>query len=176
MFNRFLIVTVGLIFLAAQFALGEGNPDWRAWRGPLGNGSTEDGTYPVKFGASKYLWRTELPGRGCSTPILVEDTIYLTAPVQGNDALLCYDFQGAEKWRTVFGKENAGKHRNGSGSNASPVTDGKGVFVFFKSGTFAAVEFTGKVRSTPSPATIRRTVNISRVPDPRRAITMPLKI
>lgn len=46
----------------------------------------------------------------------------------------------------MFGKEDAGKHRNGSGSNASPVTDGNAVFVFFKSGTFAAVELDGKVR------------------------------
>jgi hypothetical protein len=40
--------------------------------------------------------------------------------------------------RMVFGKEDAGKHRNGSGSNASPVTDGQAVFVYFKSGTLAA--------------------------------------
>ena len=35
---------------------------------------------------------------------------------------------------------------SGSGSNASPVTDGHAVFVFFKSGTFAAVELNGVVR------------------------------
>ena len=46
----------------------------------------------------------------------------------------------------VFSKENPGKHRNGSGCNASPVTDGKAVFVYFKSGAFAAVELDGKVR------------------------------
>jgi outer membrane protein assembly factor BamB len=72
--------------------------------------------------------------------------IYLTCSADGNDALLSYDFGGTEKWRAVFGKENPGKHRNGSGSNASPVTDGRSVFVFFKSGTLAAVELNGKVR------------------------------
>lgn len=120
--------------------------DWRSWRGPSGHGSVEQGTYPAKFGADRYLWRTTLPGKGCSTPILLNGMIYLTAPAEGNDALVCYDFKGAEQWRTVFGPENAGKHRNGSGSNASPVTDGKAVFIFFKSGTFAAVELDGKVR------------------------------
>ena len=146
MSNKLLIAGAYFAFLAGQIAFGEEHPDWRAWRGPLGNGSTERGTYPDKFGANKYLWRTELPGRGCSTPILLHERIYLTAPVAGDDALLCYDYQGAEKWRTVFGKENPGKHRNGSGSNASPVTDGKGVFVFFKSGTFASVDLDGKTR------------------------------
>lgn len=146
MTRKFLIATTCLVFFAAQIAIADESPEWRSWRGPLGNGSVEKGNYPDKFGKDDYLWRTKLPGKGCSTPILLQDTIFLTAPADGNDALLCYDAQGAEKWRTVFGKENTGKHRNGSGSNASPVTDGKGVFVFFKSGTFAAVELDGKVR------------------------------
>lgn len=121
-------------------------PDWRSWRGPLDSGSVEQGAYPVKFGADKYQWRTELPGRGCSTPILLNGRIYLTSPAEGKDSLLCYDLNGAEQWRTVFDQENPGKHRNGSGSNASPVTDGRGVFAYFKSGTFAAVEIDGRVR------------------------------
>ncbi|TXT20668.1 MAG: Pyrrolo-quinoline quinone, partial [Planctomycetota bacterium] len=143
MLNKVLVATAWLIFCSASFGVAADVSEWRSWRGPQGNGSVEQGSYPVKFGADKYLWRTELPGKGCSTPILLKERIYLTSPADGNDALLCYDFDGQEKWRAVFGKENAGKHRNGSGSNASPVTDGKAIFVFFKSGTFAAVELDG---------------------------------
>lgn len=144
--DTILVVSVGLFLLSARLGFAAEPVEWRSWRGPLGNGSVEQGNYPVKFGADDYLWRTELPGKGCSTPILLEGMIYLTSPAEGNDALLCYDLDGAEKWRAVFGKENAGKHRNGSGSNASPVTDGEAVFVYFKSGTFAAVELDGTVR------------------------------
>ncbi|MDB5343799.1 MAG: outer rane biosis protein BamB [Schlesneria sp.] len=144
--NKLLVAVVGLVCFSVQLGSAADVPDWRSWRGPLGNGSIERGTYPVKFSADEYLWRTQLPGKGCSTPILLDGLIYLTSPADGNDALLCYDLDGVEKWRAVFGKENAGKHRNGSGSNASPVTDGNAVFVFFKSGTFAAVELDGKVR------------------------------
>lgn len=135
-----------LFLLSAPSGLTAETPDWRSWRGPLGNGSVEQGNYPVKFGADNYLWRTELPGKGCSTPILLDGMIYLTSPTDANDALLSYDLHGSEKWRAVFGKENPGKHRNGSGCNASPVTDGKAVFVYFKSGAFAALELDGKVR------------------------------
>ena len=39
-----------------------------------------------------------------------------------------------------------GKHRNGSGCNPSATTDGNGVFVYFKSGTLAAVNLDGAVR------------------------------
>jgi outer membrane protein assembly factor BamB len=77
---------------------------------------------------------------------MLNGMIHVTAPVDGNDALLCYNSVGKEQWRRVFGKENAGKHRNGSGCNASPISDGKAVFVFFKSGVFAAVELDGTVR------------------------------
>lgn len=121
-------------------------PEWRSWRGPHDSGSIEQGNYPVKFGGELYLWRTELPGKGCSTPILSGGLIYVTSAAEGNDALLCIDMQGKEKWRTIFGQEDPGKHRNGSGSNASPVTDGKTIFTYFKSGMFAAVELSGEMR------------------------------
>jgi outer membrane protein assembly factor BamB len=144
--NKKIAVAAWLVILSVRVGIAADLSDWRSWRGPLGNGSVEQGSYPVKFGADKYLWRTQLPGKGCSTPIVLDGKIYLTAPAEGNDALLCYGFDGTEKWRAVFGRENAGKHKNGSGSNASPVTDGSAVFVYFKSGTFAAVELDGRVR------------------------------
>jgi outer membrane protein assembly factor BamB len=134
---------IGLFSIPAYSADGQ---NWTAWRGPSGSGSVETGDYPVNFNANTYLWRTPLPGKGCSTPIVLDEQLFLTAPVDGKDAVLSYDYDGKEKWRTVFGTENAGKHRNGSGSNASPITDEKAVFVFFKSGTFAAVELDGTVR------------------------------
>lgn len=44
----------------------------------------------------------------------------------------------------MLGEERKGKHRNGSGSNPSPMTDGQAVFVYYKSGTVAAIDFSGK--------------------------------
>jgi outer membrane protein assembly factor BamB len=128
------------------FSLGAEPVNWLNWRGPQNHGSIAFGMYPAEFDAHNYLWKAALPGKGCSTPITLERHIYLTAPVDGKDALLCFDFDGAKRWQTVFTAENAGKHRNGSGSNASPVTDGQAIFTFFKSGTFAAIELDGSVR------------------------------
>jgi len=120
--------------------------DWPSWRGPDDSGSIGEGNYPSEVSAETLRWKTPLPGKGCSTPIVVDETIYLTAPQDGNDALLAIDWKGDVKWTTAFGPEVKGKHRNGSGSNASPVSDGDAVFVYFKSGTFSAVEPDGKVR------------------------------
>ncbi len=144
--NTRLIPAACLVFISIQSVFAADLLDWRSWRGPLGNGSIEQGNYPVKFGADQYLWRTELPGKGCSTPVILNGMIFVTSAADGNDALLCYDFDGKEKWRRAFGGENPGKHRHGSGSNASPITDGSAVFVFYKSGTFAAVNLDGTVR------------------------------
>jgi hypothetical protein len=146
MSTKTLVFTACLTCFLLRSGFAAEATDWRSWRGPSLNGSARQGNYPVKFGADDNLWRTELPGKGCSTPILLDGKIYVTSAADGNDALLCYDLKGAEKWRAVFGKEDPGRHRNGSGSNASPVTDGNAVFVYFKSGTLAAVELNGKER------------------------------
>ena len=143
---RLLIAAAFTVSFLGRTGLTAEIQDWRAWRGPLANGSVEGGRFPHDFNAEKFLWQAELPGKGCSTPIVLDGRIYLTCPADGKDALLCFDADGKELWRTAFGPEDAGKHRNGSGSNASPVTDGEAVFVYFKSGTFAAVELDGSVR------------------------------
>ncbi len=145
---RIVHLFLSLLILAGQAQCGEPNRDWPRWRGPNDHGSIESGNYPTSLDAEHVLWRTQLPGKGCSTPIILKQTIYVTSPVDGHDALLAFDWSGQSLWQSKFGNENAGKHRNGSGSNASPVTDGNGggVFVYFKSGTLAAVQLDGTVR------------------------------
>jgi len=135
-----------LLLLSAATVLADAQSNWPRWRGPQDNGSTEHGNYPIKWDANKVLWKAVLPGKGCSTPAVWDKRIYLTAPVDGLDGTLVFDWAGKQLWQITFGQENAGKHRNGSGCNPSPATDGKTLFVYFKSGTFAAVDFAGKIR------------------------------
>lgn len=135
-----------LLLLSVTTLLGETPSNWPRWRGPEDNGSTETGTYPIKWDADKVLWKASLPGKGCSTPAIWNQRIYLTAPVGGQDGVLAFDWNGKQLWQTTFGKEHSGKHRNGSGSNPSPATDGKSIFVYFKSGTLAALDPNGKTR------------------------------
>ncbi|MFC1596325.1 PQQ-binding-like beta-propeller repeat protein [Planctomycetota bacterium] len=143
--TRFQTATF-ILLLTSGFAVAGDPSDWPQWRGPQNMGSTEVGTYPVQFEESTTRWKARLPGKGCSTPIVLNRNIFVTAPVDGNDALLSFDWSGNQRWSTTFGPETAGKHRNGSGCNASPVTDGGAVFVYFKSGTLAAVELDGTLR------------------------------
>jgi len=144
-FERRKSIAVILVLLSTATVLADTPPNWPHWRGRQDNGSTDGGHYPIKWDADKVLWKAPLPGKGCSTPAIWDQRIYLTAPVDGLDGVLAFDWAGKRLWQTAFGQENAGKHRNGSGSNPSPATDGKSVFVYFKSGTFAALDLGGRI-------------------------------
>lgn len=135
-----------LVLLTFVAAVAEAQTNWPRWRGPHDNGSITSGTYPAKWDIDNVLWKAPLPGKGCSTPIVWNERIYLTSPADGRDAVLAFDSAGKQLWQTTFGPESPGKHRNGSGSNPSPATDGEAIFVNFKSGALAAVEFDGKTR------------------------------
>ncbi|MDA3923882.1 MAG: PQQ-binding-like beta-propeller repeat protein [Kiritimatiellae bacterium] len=124
--------------------------NWPQWRGPEGNGVAAPGKYPVKFSAATdLLWQAPLPGKGGSTPIVWKDRIVITSGVgekdEGQDGVLCFDWSGKQLWQVTLGKQVKGKHRRGNGSCPSAVTDGKRVFVYFKSGTLAALDFDGKI-------------------------------
>jgi outer membrane protein assembly factor BamB len=144
--RTFIMMAVAAM-LGASAALADSNSNWPRWRGPHDNGSNESGSYPTKWdGTTNVLWKAPLPGKGCSTPIVWNERIYLTAPSDGQDTLLAFDWAGKSLWQTPVGPERAGKNRNGSGSNPSPTTDGTAIFTYFKSGNLAAFEMDGKVR------------------------------
>ena len=144
--NRILLAgMIAPIALVCSVAADE-EGNWPHWRGPHDNGSAAQGAYPVKWDATNVLWKAPLPGKGCSTPVVWAKQIMLTAPVNGLDAALSFDWAGKPLWQRTFEPEQAGKHRNGSGSNPAPATDGRGLFVYFKSGTLAALEMNGQVR------------------------------
>ena len=95
---------------------------------------------------SNIKWKAPLPGRGCSTPIVWGDTIILTSEIGEEDGILAFDWSGKERWRTSIGEKTPGRGRRvGSGANSSPITDGKTIFAYFKSGNFAALDFDGKI-------------------------------
>jgi outer membrane protein assembly factor BamB len=145
LFVVWLLSTIGISHVNCQSACANEIANWPSWRGAAGHGSTDASNLPIEFSGEKYRWRVALPGKGCSTPIVLNEKIYLTCPANGNDAVMSFDAHGTELWRATFDQEVPGKHANGSGSNSSPVSDGQAIFAYFKSGTFVAVDLDGKV-------------------------------
>lgn len=120
--------------------------EWPQWRGPNGDGTALPGAYPTRFSASEnLLWKVRLPGVGSSTPAVWGDRIFVTCGIDGQDGVLALDWQGKTLWQKTFGPERPGKHKNGSGSNPSPITDGRSLVVYYKSGTVASLTLGGEV-------------------------------
>lgn len=135
---------VCFLIIATQSAASETN--WPRWRGPGNNGTITSGNYPVTWDPEKVLWKIDIPGKGFSTPVVWDKKIYLTTGANGLDTVLAFDWSGKQIWQKQLGSEAKGRHKNGSGSNPSAVTDGSAVFVFFKSGNFAALALDGSIR------------------------------
>src|SRR3989304_628575 len=136
-----------LLLVGLQATLAAATENWPQWRGPLANGDAGAGDYPTKFSRDGGVaWKVALPGVGCSTPAVWDDAIFVTCGIDGQDGVVCYAMDGSERWRRQLGPERPGKHRNGSGSNPSPATDGKQVVVYFKSGTVACFALEGRER------------------------------
>ena len=134
-----IAVLIGCLLSAVAAA-----ENWPQWRGPHGNGRGASGSYPLHFSADENIhWKVELPGRGSSTPAVWGGQIMLTCPIDGQDGLVCYDFAGEELWRQQLGPQLAGRHRNGTGCNPSPVTDGRSIVTYFKSGRLACFNLAG---------------------------------
>jgi hypothetical protein len=117
---------------------------WPRWRGPTNNGVAPEGDYPLRWSATENVaWSVDLPGEGGSTPIVLEDRIILTSPKDGMNAVLCMSRDGQPMWEATIGREVPGKNRKGTGSNPSPVTNGKLVYVYYKSGDLACFDLEG---------------------------------
>jgi len=138
------VLLAAAILVSRVAAIGDGaaSPaNWPRWRGPADNGSIEGGDYPLHWSPTNgIVWRVALPGKGCSTPIVWDSRIYLTAGSEGRNGVLAFDDQGRRLWLGTLGAEIAGKNKNGSGANPSPCTDGVSLFVYFKSGDLAALD------------------------------------
>ncbi len=120
--------------------------NWPQWRGPTATGVAATGTYPVSFSDTENVaWKVALPGMAPSTPAVWDDHIFVTGPINEKDGVLCFDRQGNERWRIQFGQQAKARHKSASGANSSPLTDGKRVYVYFMSGTIAALDFDGHV-------------------------------
>lgn len=81
-----LTVMIRLSVVALFFAVMTNSPAevlWPQFRGPNGDGIANADRVPVKFGASENLsWRTPLPGKGWSSPVIENDSIWLTTAIE----------------------------------------------------------------------------------------------
>jgi outer membrane protein assembly factor BamB len=154
-----LRVLTGVCLLGSTVFVVAG--DWPQFRGPGANGVAEDKGLPVTWSAdSNVVWKTEMPGGGTSSPIVVGNKVFLTCysgyPTDPKDLkepgdisklkrhLVCVDRTGGKvlwtrefaavqpeaKWQTFLELHGY--------ASSTPVSDGKSLYVFLGiTGVFA---------------------------------------
>lgn len=140
--RAFLLTTLGLLGLIASVQAGS----FQSWRGPSQNGVAEGTGYPTEWNnKDNVAWKIALPGKGASTPIVVNDQIILTCGVDGKNQVLAFGLDGKQNWSQVVGSEREGKHKKATGSNPSAVAQGDRIWTYFKSGDLACISLKGDV-------------------------------
>lgn len=74
---RLIVLTFALMTSVAAFAAEE---NWNQFRGPRGDGTTLAKGLPVTFGegSPEIVWKTPIPGRAWSSPVVWGDQIWVT--------------------------------------------------------------------------------------------------
>jgi outer membrane protein assembly factor BamB len=110
--------------------------DWPQWRGPAITGTAPDQSLPTTWSESENIkWRSKVPGRGHSSPIVVDDLVVIATAEKASQQqmVIAYDRNdGAERWRCVVHKGNfpssAAIHPKATNANSTVASDGKRFF------------------------------------------------
>ena len=129
------------VALFASFARAE---NWPGWRGPRGDGSSQEKNVPTTWDGTtgrNIAWKVEVPGTGHASPVVWSDRIFLASCLedQSDRLLVCLDRRnGKMLWqRSVMKSPLEKKHHLNSYASSTPATDGKLVYVSFLEGSKA---------------------------------------
>jgi len=148
-----LLVMV-LVLAAAQAAASE----WPQFRGPDGEGHAKATNLPTRWSDTENVaWKQEIPGKGWSSPVVWNGTVYLTTavPQDGEDesapqslrALALDSRSGKILWNTEVFQQTTGTrvHKKNSHASPTPIVDGRRLFVHFGTHGTACLDLAGKV-------------------------------
>lgn len=139
--------TLSLLFTLCPLLLSAAN--WPMWRGANGDGTCEESSLPEKWSVTdNVVWKTPLPDRGNSTPVVWGDKVFVTQAIEkeGKRLLLCFDRKtGKQLWESgTTWKEPELTHATNPFCSASPATDGERVIVSFASAGVFCYDMNGK--------------------------------
>jgi outer membrane protein assembly factor BamB len=148
--------------------------NWPRYRGPDAMGVAEEAQLPDSWDVSKNVeWKSDIPGRGWSSPIVWGDRVFLTTVVDSGNAeeakkglyfggnrnkaskeihewrVLCLDLTtGKVLWNEVVHKAAPSNpiHIKNSYASETPVTDGEFVYAYFGNVGVFCFDFDGKLK------------------------------
>jgi outer membrane protein assembly factor BamB len=145
--------------LAATLTLSLHAENWPQFRGPRGDGTSAENNAPTSWSQTNSLaWKTSIPGEGHSSPIVWNDSVFLTSflPENGDRLLLKLNATtGKIVWQNSVAKsDRESMHRENSSASSTPATDGTSVITSFQVGDkvdIRSYDFDGKLRWSAQP-------------------------
>src|SRR5437773_6347066 len=95
-----LVIGTLLFVLACKAQAGP----WPGWRGPDGNGISKEQNLPLHWSTNQNVrWRTPLPERCNSTPVVWGGRVFITQPIEKENrcTVMCFNrHDGKLLWQT----------------------------------------------------------------------------
>lgn len=141
------LLTVGFVLWLSTPAFA----DWRQFRGTDNNPVVKAAELPAEWdipSGKNIAWQADLPGRGVSSPIVVNNKVIVTAngwPNQERLYVLAFDAtSGAELWRRqAWATGRTLCHTTSANAAPSPASDGERIFAFYSSNDLICLDLDG---------------------------------
>jgi outer membrane protein assembly factor BamB len=109
--------------------------DWPWWRGPALDGKSRDRVVTKWSATENVVWKTKVPGRGHSSPIVYGNRVFLTTAEEAppRQLVLAFDRKTGKQLWSARAHEVPFVRKNPKNSHASatPACDGKHVYSVF---------------------------------------------
>ena len=147
-----LLIVLIAYALRIHGASGVNNNDWPQFRGPTGQGHSTETGLPIEWSESRNIvWKTPVPGRGWSSPVVADGRIWLTTATKDKGTslrALAYDVEnGRELINVEVFHLRSADLTNPKNSHASPtpIVEGDRVYVHFGAQGTAALSTSGEI-------------------------------
>ena len=140
--------SVCLNLLVLGVPLAAPGADWLQFRGPGGTGVAQDASLPSALSESEIAWKSPLPGRGISSPLVIGDRLYVTASSgseQDRLHVICLRASdGTKLWeRQFWATGRTMTHAKICVATSTPCSDGKRIYAAFSSNDVVCLELDG---------------------------------
>jgi outer membrane protein assembly factor BamB len=108
--------------------------DWTSFRGPNGSGIGVATNIPDAWSEADYQWKTSLPGRGSSSPVIQGNHVYVTSGDEDTAKrfILCLNTtNGSVLWQREYGSRTFRKNRDNTYATSTPAVDASHVYVYW---------------------------------------------
>lgn len=125
--------------------------DWRQFRGTDTSSVASNEALPTSWSDKENIaWKSKLPGRGLSGPIVIGDRVYVTASSghhQDRLHVLAFDAaSGQQLWERQFWATGRTMcHEKMAVATPQPASDGQRIFAFYSSNDMACLDLDGNL-------------------------------